>query len=215
MRRTEAWKLQHKISKHCWGLILKYSHCTLPSFLVSLSSSKNPRARSGLCAEGRFGHLQMGSTITTVLSRELHTEHTAVHNWTTRKCLKGHLNAILPCSDLRVLQGATSTEEPQGPVLYFFQEPSKAHSLLANHSQRSITSFYSIVPGKEQSHKKQKPQEQLPSLHRRKSNSNLCCPAGTSQAQGLLLETFPPPLGTAPQYCSKINWAMQEASQFC
>lgn len=212
MCRTEAWKLQTTISKHDWGLVLKYSHCTLPCFLLSLSSSKNPRAASGLHVEGRFGHLQRGSIISAVLSRELHTHHTAVHGWTTRKCLEGYFNATL-CSrgtaESRLHWGAT------GPSTSLFARAEQS-SLLANHTQRSITSFYSTVPGKEQSHKKQKPQGQLPSPHRsRKSNPNLCGPAGTSQSQALLSGAFPPPLGTALWYRSEVNWTMQEAPQYC
>lgn len=150
----------------------------------------------------------MGSTITAVLSRELHTQHTTVHNWTTSKCLEGHLNAALVSACCR----ASSTAEPQGPVLYFLQEPNKAHSLLANHSQRSITSFYPIVPGKEQFHKKEKPQEELSSLYRRrkKSKSNLCCPAGISQSQAQLLGTFLPLLVQLPSFAVRSTEPCRE-----
>lgn len=79
-------------------------------------------------------------------------------------------------------------------ALRFFQEPGRARSLLANHSQKPITSFYPIAPGQEQSHKKRKPRNSSHLCTGEKSNPNLCCSAGRSQSQAPLLGAFPPPL---------------------
>lgn len=65
-------------------------------------------------------------------------------------------------------------------------------------SGKSLLEIHNLVDPKAEFHKQQKPQEHLPSLHRRrKSNPNLCCPAGTPQSQSLLSEAFLPPLDTA------------------
>lgn len=212
MCRTEAWKLQNTISKHDWSLVLKYSHCTLPCFLVSLSSSKNPRAASGLHVEGRFGHLQIGSIITAVLSRELHTHHTAVHGWTTRKCLEGYFNATLSSqgtAESRLHWGAT------GPCTSLFARAEQSSSC------KSHTEIYNLILPKSPRKRAVSQEAEAPGTtpisaqEQEQSNPNLCCPVGTSQSQALLSGAFPPPLGTALWYRSEVNWTMQEAPQYC
>lgn len=154
-------------------------------FLSCLFLQGDPRAASGVRAEGKLGHLQIGSTITAGLSRELHAQ-----------CSCPQLNhqeipgGIFIChsdthSALRVLKKPPSLRSHRA---LFLRAKQSSFS-----SCKSLLEIYNLVDSKAQLHKQQEPQKQLPPLHRRrKSNSNLCCPAGTSQSQGLLLEHFHP-----------------------
>lgn len=201
------WKASPYDFQIPWGLILKYSHCTLPQFLLSCSPSESPRAASGLYAEDTFGHLQMDSTITARLSRELHTQRRAARGCTAGKCLRGH-----SYNTLHTWLSGSHLPWATGPILYFSKKEAKLIPFLQITARDLEPHFDPVLP-EDQSCKDQKPQEQLLQEKEIKLTSLLSCRniTVTRPAVRAISSRF----GTAPQYCSKSNWATQEAQQCC